>query len=88
VRNKHRPTHGVEVKATKQKFSVVVRKLKKKVTRNKILHGEMIVSQEGFTKSAEKEAKKSRIKPFKYKQKRKKIRIHSIDSIQIKRWEN
>jgi Holliday junction resolvase-like predicted endonuclease len=71
--DKHGHTHGVEVKATKQKVSVaVVRKLKKKVARNKLLHGGIIVSQKGFTKSAEQEAKKSGIKTFKYKQKRKK----------------
>jgi Holliday junction resolvase-like predicted endonuclease len=71
--DKHGHTHGVEVKATKQKVSVaVVRKLKKKVARNKLLHGGIIVSQKGFTKTAEQEAKKSGIKTFKYKQKRKK----------------
>ena len=71
--DKHGHTHGVEVKATKQKVSIaVVRRLKKKVTRNKLLHGGIIVSQKGFTKSAEQEAKKSSIKTFKYKQKRRK----------------
>jgi HJR/Mrr/RecB family endonuclease len=71
--DKHGHTHGVEVKATKQKVSVaVVRKLKKKLARNKLLHGGIIVSQKGFTKSAEREAQKSGIKTFKYKQKRRK----------------
>ena len=71
--DKHGHTHGVEVKATKQKVSVaVVRKLKRKVARNKLLHGGIIVSKKGFTKTAEQEAKKSGIKTFKYKQKRKK----------------
>jgi predicted RecB family endonuclease len=71
--DKHGHTHGVEVKATKQKVSVaVVRKLKKKVARNKLLHGGIIISRSGFTKSAEKEAKKHDIKTLKYKQKRKK----------------
>jgi Ribonuclease G/E len=71
--DKHGHTHGVEVKATKQKVTVaVVRKLKKKVAKNKLLHGGIIVSRSGFTKSAEKEAKKHGIKTLKYKQKRKK----------------
>lgn len=61
------------MKATKQKVSVaVVRKLKKKVDRNKLLHGGIIVSKSGFTKSAEQEAKKHGIKTLKYKQKRRK----------------
>lgn len=71
--DKHGHTHGVEVKATKQRVSAaVVKNLRKKVTRNKLLHGGIIVSQKGFTKSAEQEAKRSGIKTFKYKQKRKK----------------
>ena len=71
--DKHGHAHGVEVKATKQKVGVaVVRKLKKKVVRNKLLHGGIIVSKSGFTKSAEQEAKKQGIKTLKYKQKRKK----------------
>jgi predicted RecB family endonuclease len=66
-------THAVEVKATKQKVNVnVVRKLKKKVSHHKLLHGGIIVSRSGFTEPAEQEAKKSGIKTFKYKQKRRK----------------
>jgi len=39
-------TFGVEVKATKQKVApAVVRKLKKKVDKNKLLHGGIIVSK-------------------------------------------
>ena len=71
--DKHGHTHGVEVKNTKQKVGVaVIRKLKKKVDGNKLLHGGIIVSKSGFTKAAEDEAKKQGIKTFKYKQKRKK----------------
>lgn len=72
--DKHGHTYGVEVKATKQKVSAtVVRKLKKKVDRNKLLHGGIIISQKGFAKSAEQEANRSgNIKTLKYKQKRRK----------------
>jgi len=71
--DKHGRTHGVEVKATKQKVSAkVVRGLKKKVDKSRLLRGGIIVSKSGFTKEAEKEAKRSSIKLLKYKQKRKK----------------
>lgn len=71
--DKHGRTHGVEVKATKQKVSAkVVRGLKKKVDKSRLLRGGIIVSKSGFTKEAEKEAKRSGIKLMKYKQKRKK----------------
>lgn len=71
--DKHGRTHGVEVKATKQKVSAkVVRGLKKKVDKSRLLRGGIIVSKSGFTKEAEKEAKRSDIKLMKYKQKRKK----------------
>jgi len=71
--DKHGRTHGVEVKATKQKVSAkVVRGLKKKVDKSRLLRGGIIVSKSGFTKEAEKEAKHSGIKLMKYKQKRKK----------------
>lgn len=71
--DKHGHTHAVEVKATKQKVNVaVVRKLRRKVSHHKLLHGGIIVSKSGFTKSAEQEAKKHWIKTLKYKQKRKK----------------
>jgi hydrogenase maturation factor len=71
--DKHGHTHAVEVKATKQKVNVaVVRKLRRKVGHHKLLHGGIIVSKSGFTKSAEQEAKKHGIKTLKYKQKRKK----------------
>jgi len=46
--------------------------LKRKVSHHKLLHGGIIVSKSGFTKSAEQEAKKQGIKTLKYKQKRKK----------------
>ena len=71
--DKHGRTYGVEVKATKQKVSAkVVRGLKKKVDKSRLLRGGIIVSKSGFTKEAEKEAKRSDIKLMKYKQKRKK----------------
>lgn len=71
--DKHGRTYGVEVKATKQKVGVnVIRGLKKKVDRNRLLRGGIVVSKKGFTKDAEKEAKPSQIKIFKYKQKRRK----------------
>jgi hydrogenase maturation factor len=71
--DKHGHTHAVEVKATKQKVNVaVVRKLRRKVSHHKLLHGGIIVSKSGFTKSAEQETKKHGIKTLKYKQKRKK----------------
>lgn len=66
--------YAVEAKNTKQKVNVnVVRKLKKKIDRSAgFVKGGVIVSKKGFTKDAEREAKKHRIKTFKYKQKRKK----------------
>jgi hydrogenase maturation factor len=71
--DRHGHTHAVEVKATKQKVNVaVVRRLKRKVGHHKLLHGGIIVSKSGFTKSAEQEAKKQGIKTLKYKQKRRK----------------
>ena len=71
--DKHGHTHAVEVKSTKQKVSVaVVKKLKKKVSHHKLLHGGIIVSKSGFTKSAEQEAKKNGIKTIRFKRKRKK----------------
>ena len=71
--DKHGRTYGVEVKSTKQKVSAkVIRGLKKKIDRNRLLRGGIVVSKKGFTKDAEKEAKRSGIKTFKYKQRRKK----------------
>ena len=65
--------HAVECKNTKQKVNAaVVKKLKKKVSGNRLLHGGIIVSKKGFTKEAKQEAKKDGIKTIKYKQKRKK----------------
>jgi hypothetical protein len=65
--------HAVECKNTKQKVNVaVVKKLKRKVSGNRLLHGAIIISKKGFTKEAEQEAKKDGIKTIKYKQKRKK----------------
>jgi len=73
VTDKHRHTHGVEIKNTKLKVSAkVVKGLKKKVDRNRLLHSGVIVSKTGFTKDAENEAKRSGIKLFKFKQKKKK----------------
>lgn len=71
--DKHGRTYGVEVKSTKQKVSArAIKGLKKKIEKNRILRGGIVVSKKGFTKDAEKEAKRSGIKTFKYKQKRKK----------------
>jgi len=71
--DKHGRTFGVETKSTKQKVtSTTVRKLKEKVDKHKLLRGGVIVSKKGFTKPALEEAKKSGIKTFKYKRKRKK----------------
>lgn len=71
--DKHGHAYAIEIKNTKQKVGVaVVRKLKKKVTKHKgFLHGGIIVSKSGFTKSSETEAKRQGIKTLKYKQKRK-----------------
>jgi len=66
-------TYGVETKGTKQKVtSTTVRKLKEKVDKHKLLRGGIIVAKKGYTKPALEEAKKSGIKTFKYKRKRKK----------------
>jgi len=61
-------------KHTKQKVNAkVVRKLKKKIDRSAgFVKGGVIVSRSGFTKDAEREAKKKGIKTLKYKQKRRK----------------
>jgi len=64
-------TYGVEVKIPKVTSSVV-KGLRRKVERNRLLRGGIIVSKSGFTKPALQEAKRSGIKTFKYKQKRKK----------------
>ncbi len=66
--------YAVEAKNTKQKVNVkVVRKLKKKIDRSAgFVKGGVIVSKSGFTKDAEREAKKHDIKTLKYKQKRSK----------------
>lgn len=65
--DKHGRTYGVEVKATKQKVSAkVVRGLKKKVDKSRLLRGGIIVSKSGFTKDAEREAKRGGIKLLKY----------------------
>jgi HJR/Mrr/RecB family endonuclease len=66
-------TYGIETKGTKQKVtSTTVRKLKEKVYKHKLLRGGIIVSKKGYTKPALEEAKKSGIKTYKYKRKRKK----------------
>jgi len=64
--------YAVEAKNTKQKVNVrVIRKLKKKIDRSAgFVKGGVIVSKSGFTKEAEREAKKRGIKTLKYKQKR------------------
>lgn len=66
--------YAVEAKNTKQKVNVkVVKKLKKKIGKSAgFVKGGVIVSKSGFTKDAEREAKKHGIKTLKYKQKRKK----------------
>jgi predicted RecB family endonuclease len=66
--------YAVEAKNTRQKVSVkAVRKLRKKIDRSAgFAKGGVIVSKKGFTKEAEKEAKKLHIHALKYKQKRRK----------------
>lgn len=71
--DKHGRTYGVEVKSTKTKVtSSTIKRLKKKVDKHKLLRGGIVVSKKGFTTPALQEAKRSGIKTFKYKQKRKK----------------
>lgn len=74
VASKAHRHYAVEAKNTKQKVSAkVVRRLKKKIDRSAgIVKGGVIVSKSGFTKDAEREAKKHGIKMLKYKQKRRK----------------
>jgi hypothetical protein len=66
--------YAVEAKNTRQKVSArTVRKLKKKIDRSAgFVKGGVIVSKKGFTKDAEREAKKHGIRTLKYKQKRRK----------------
>jgi len=64
-------TYGVEIKIP-QVTSGTVKGLKRKVDKNRLLRGGIIVSKSGFTKPALQEARRSGIKTFKYKQKRKK----------------
>jgi len=66
-------TFGVEVKSTKHKVtSSTVRHLKRKVDKQRLLRGGIIVSKRGFSEPALREAKRLGIKTLKYKQKRKK----------------
>lgn len=66
-------TYGVEVKGTKQKVSSgVIKSLKRKVDKQRLLRGGIVVSRSGFTEQALKEAKRAGIKTYKYKRKRRK----------------
>lgn len=73
VADKHGRLFAVEIKATKQKVGApVVKKFKKKVDKHKIFHGGIMVSEKGYAKTGEKEAKRQGVKALKYRKPRRK----------------